>query len=388
MATSKEYAYYLKGNKLAIVQKDHTMEGGLNYVYDPDVGGLGLGDGNGLWKSPKESITDGLEIQYVHIPSYSITESRNKGFLIDSSVYKKNNSLYFPCYGMSENNNFTLFFPAAPIGVGNTTDYGGRRNVSYITTSAYKHQDDSQYIVVNNCEEYNGLHKIKSVDLSDQSGEYIDHGYIETYTKWNGEQLAYGEDETTSNPVIVGAAQTITSTTGSYTDTFNRNFSVGDYIFIPTGRQSATYEENRGLFKITALSDDGTQITVSKSYYQVTQEDDTAGDVGDIVESSTSMVDETYSGNRDLRIHKVLLCPNGFVDVAGIKVMQDESFELDLTHYQATSISYYVKAKYAEDAGNIEMKEYFMREFRRMVEKHESSKIIGPRILQGYSHFR
>ena len=50
MATSKEYAYYMKGNKVAIVQKDYTLEGGLNYIYDPDVGGLGLGTGNGLWK--------------------------------------------------------------------------------------------------------------------------------------------------------------------------------------------------------------------------------------------------------------------------------------------------------------------------------------------------
>ena len=386
MATSKEYAYYIKGNKLAIVQKDYTSSGGQT-LSQPGLNDLG-GVGALFWKSPKESITDGLEIQYVHTPSYTMTVTRNLGFLIDSTVYFRNTSLYFPCYGMSESGNFTLFFPASVIGEGNSTDNGGRRNVSYVTTAATSHADASQYVVVNNCEEYNGLHKIKSINYSGATdGQFNDHGYIETHTKWKGSSLSLSED-LGSSTVIVGSAQTITSSAGSYTDSFNRNFSVGDYVFIPTGRANGGFEENRGLFKITALSDDGTQFTVSKSYYQVTQEDDTAGDVGDIVESSTAMVNETYNGSRNMRIHKILLCPNAFVDVVGISVMQDESFELDITHYQATAISYYLKAKYAEDAGNIEMKEYFMREFRRMVEKHESSKIIGPRILQGYSHFR
>ena len=71
-----------------------------------------------------------------------------------------------------------------------------------------------------------------------------------------------------------------------------------------------------------------------------------------------------------------------------VDTLTDEDYELDITRYQANAVVYYVRAKYAEDQGNIDMKEYFMREFRRMVEKHESSKVIGPRRLQGYSHFR
>ena len=35
---------------------------------------------------------------------------------------------------------------------------------------------------------------------------------------------------------------------------------------------------------------------------------------------------------------------------------------------------------------NIEAKEYFMREFKKMVEKHENSKIKGPRMIIPGSH--
>jgi hypothetical protein len=49
---------------------------------------------------------------------------------------------------------------------------------------------------------------------------------------------------------------------------------------------------------------------------------------------------------------------------------------------------YYVKAKYAEDAGVIDMKEYFMREFRRITEKHQSAKKLGTYRVQGFDLLR
>jgi len=73
MATSKEYAYYMKGNKVAIVQKDYTSSGGQT-LSQPGLNDLG-NIGALYWKSPKESITDGLEIQYVYSPQYTITTS-------------------------------------------------------------------------------------------------------------------------------------------------------------------------------------------------------------------------------------------------------------------------------------------------------------------------
>jgi len=70
--------------------------------------------------------------------------------------------------------------------------------------------------------------------------------------------------------------------------------------------------------------------------------------------------------------------PTAYTD---INALTDEEDELDLPEYLAKALVYYVKAKIAEDQRDIELKEYFMKEFRRMVEKQESSKIWGARLV-------
>ena len=64
-----------------------------------------------------------------------------------------------------------------------------------------------------------------------------------------------------------------------------------------------------------------------------------------------------------------------------INPLEDETDTIDFPEYLAKGLVYYVKAKMAEDQGDIEQKEYNMREFRRILEKHESSKIRGPRMM-------
>ena len=64
-----------------------------------------------------------------------------------------------------------------------------------------------------------------------------------------------------------------------------------------------------------------------------------------------------------------------------VDALNDETDTIDLPEYLAKGLVYYVKAKVAEDRGEIEQKEYNMREFRRILEKHESSKIKGPRVM-------
>ena len=72
-----------------------------------------------------------------------------------------------------------------------------------------------------------------------------------------------------------------------------------------------------------------------------------------------------------------------------VDVLNDENDDIDLPPYLSKALVYYVKAKTAEDKMNIEMKEYFMKEFRRMVEKHESGKIWGSRrIMSGSNAIR
>ena len=62
-----------------------------------------------------------------------------------------------------------------------------------------------------------------------------------------------------------------------------------------------------------------------------------------------------------------------------VSALQDESDTIDLPEYLTKALVYYVKAKIAEDRGELEQKEYNMREFKRLLERNESSKIWGAR---------
>jgi hypothetical protein len=64
-----------------------------------------------------------------------------------------------------------------------------------------------------------------------------------------------------------------------------------------------------------------------------------------------------------------------------VNVLNSADDEIPLTPYLEKALIYYIKAKVFEDMMDIERKEYFMREFRRTLEKHENSKVYGARIL-------
>ena len=66
----------------------------------------------------------------------------------------------------------------------------------------------------------------------------------------------------------------------------------------------------------------------------------------------------------------------------------DEKDIIDLPSYLCKALVNYVKARVAEDALNIEVKEYFMNEFRKMVEKHENAKVGPRRVMPGVGAIR
>ena len=231
MAASKEYAYYLKGSKIALVQKDLVFSSGQTLT-QPGLNDLGIA-GQLLWKSPKESIADGLEIQYVHSPNYFINETEDKNTAIDTYV-----------------------------SLGGLLKIIDQGDDNY--SASPESLSDGSYIVLKKAGRFNGLHRVKEAGT----------GYVTLYTKFSGSATVQQE-----------------------------------------------FEETPEL------------------YYNV-------------------------------------------------DVLNDENDELDIPRYLANAVVYYVKAKYAEDAGEIEMKEYFMREFRRITEKHQTSKQMGVRMIQGFSLLR
>jgi|10_taG_2_1085330.scaffolds.fasta_scaffold77072_3 hypothetical protein len=226
MASSKEYAYYIKGNSVAVVEKDWSFSSGqtLSQPALSDIGPVGAL----LWKSPTETIADGLEIQYVHSPEYILESNAS----LDVLKYKSDG--------------------AGILVLSGGTNYDSRLDV-----------DD--YFLLRNCGKFNGVHKVKSFSTTLTSNDTIT-----TYTQYD-------------------------------------NGSTALALFEETG----------------------------KLYYDV-------------------------------------------------NFLNDEDDILPLPDYLCKAVVYYVKAKYAEDAGEIDMKEYFMREFRRFTEKFQTGRQKGPRIIQGF----
>ena len=214
MATVKEYAYYPKGQKLAVIEKDTAFDN------DPNSKDYGPGAEHSHWKSPLSTVTDGLEIEYTHAPTYRIND-------LDDTVTVDS---YRESGGYLE-----------------VVDAGAALPASGAIT----------HIVLSGSEKWNGLHRVQSNSTS----------AIQLYTKYNG---------------------------------------------------------------------------------------------GSVTESITLYQD--------------------------ITALTDEDSEIDLPSYLSKALVYYVKAKLAEDAMNVEMKEYFMKEFRKMVEKYDSTRIWGPRMVVSGSH--
>tara|TARA_X000001382_G_C3167171_1_gene178255 strand:- start:49 stop:471 length:423 start_codon:yes stop_codon:yes gene_type:complete len=59
--------------------------------------------------------------------------------------------------------------------------------------------------------------------------------------------------------------------------------------------------------------------------------------------------------------------------------LKDENDDIDLPSYLSKALVYYVKAKLSEDARDIDGKEYFMIQFRKMLEKYQNARVAGPR---------
>jgi len=133
----------------------------------------------------------------------------------------------------------------------------------------------------------------------------------------------------------------------------------------------SAYTESAGLLSLTIASCSftaGDPIVISDS-----ERWNGLHTVNATISSATTLVLKTkYNGGAVTEAFNVL---------QDIDALNDEADEIDLPEYLAKALVYYVKAKMAEDQRDIELKEYLMREFRKMVEKQESSKIWGARLI-------
>ena len=210
------------------------------------------------------------------------------------------------------------------------------------------------YIVISGSGRWSGLHQVKSTGGTT--------GVLTLKTKCNLKPSAItvtgtfeADDET-----FIGDSSAHIVDIETFKDVINDKRSA-PYIFIDNAANGA----NHGLFSLTENTTSG-KITLDKKISIDTD--------GDYTETSAAVVD---GGNDTVTIYNAF--SEQITVYEGVNVMQDETDEIDLPEYLCKALVYYVKAKVAEDRMELEQKEYNMREFKRLLEKNESSKIWGAR---------
>ena len=158
MATSKQYAYYIEGNQIAIVEKDVS--------FDNDVTSKEYGPGASRqrWESPQSTVADALEVKYVYVPTYKIQTTND----VDTNITQY----------QSRDGKLTI--------ADNTSAY-----INYATTYALA---ADKYVVLEKAGRFNGLHKIES--LQNNTGT---NNQIVFTTKYTGSESAWTNFEETPN---------------------------------------------------------------------------------------------------------------------------------------------------------------------------------------------
>ena len=129
------------------------------------------------------------------------------------------------------------------------------------------------------------------------------------------------------------------------------------------------YDESSGLLKFTGS---GLSTDAAITYIVISGSEKWNGlHKINTLNANYWIVETKYNG--------AVVTESGITAYTDINVLNDENDTIDLPEYLTKALVYYVKGKVSEDRGEIEQKEYFMREFRRILEKHENSKIWGSR---------
>ena len=313
MASSKFYSYYLKGNKIAIIEDNLTD--------------------NDQLKSPTSTVVSGLEIQYAYSPTYRLGSTGTEG----TDFHK------FLGWG-SDGTNLLLF----TYGASDVTDL----------SSLFAAED---WIYISGSGRWSGLHQVSATGGT--------KGVLTLKTRCN------------LSPSTIDVTGTFATS-----ETFNGDSTAADmdieafkdaqayrstpYVFIKDAAAAA----NAGLFSLTADTTSG-QLTLTN---KITIDAD-----GDY--TSTAAVNSAASSD-------AVSLYNAFYEqisvYEGVEILQDETFELDLSRYQANAIVYYLKAKLAEDIDEMEEREFFLREFKRQLEKSTSALKRGPYMVQGFKEMR
>lgn len=288
---AREYGYYIKGDKLAIVEKAVSDDPSTDVIND--LNAYQKSDNN--WKTPTESNLGGVKIVYAYKPVWKASRlgraygSSFSDTLALSGIYPKDNDNM-----VSAGSNFATttgveyVFSLATIpsanDATNENDYVGV-NVSNPANANSKQYAPGKWIYLDNAGFFTGMWEI-----------------IKTA----------GDDHATNEPskYQIGVRRPVEWNNGEVPETTMELPGPAPLIFIP--------EFNRVFLTVANVS-------------------------------------SIYTDNED--------------------------FDLPITDLQASSLMCYIKAQIALEAGNIELKMYYDKEFKRKLAQQETAYVSGPRMI-------
>jgi hypothetical protein len=364
MATKRKYGYYIKGNKIAIIEEGQgsgvcSLSGYNTQSTCEDAGGTwtenASGVNDGEYRSPIQTIEDGLEIQYAYSPTFNLQSTGTEG----TDFHK------FIGWG-SDGTNLLLF----------TYGSGGVKDISSLFAV-----DD--YINIAGSGRWSGLHQVKSTGGTT--------GILTLKTKCNLKPSTISVTvDLTNNETLDGADTASDLDIEVFKDLISSYDSrTTPYVFLDA---SSAWELRDNAWEDVALEWDSANndalgvfsVTYGSTSGQITLGNRITIDAdGDY--TSTAAVLLSASGV-SCTIYNIFYEQISVYE--GMEVLQDETFELDISRYQANAVVYYLKAKLAEDSLDMEAREYFLREFKRQLEKGNSALKRGPYIVQGFREMR
>ena len=220
---------------------------------------------------------------------------------------------------------------------------GGSRNlaVAHCTVGSHTNKADceaagGQWIPSSGGTDLGATEKYVSPRESITDGIEVEYSYVPTYR--------INETDAGSDTIDINS---FTETSGKVRLTLDSSvsFTKGDSIVI------SGYNKLNGLHTVLADTSSSTNLSLDTNYN------------GSVT---------TFTSNK----------PFIYTNVTSLS---DEDFELDLTDYQSQAVVYYMKAKMFEDMRDVEGREYFMRLFKKQIEKASGAKKRGPNIIQGFS---
>jgi len=358
---SKKYAFYHKGNKLALTQQ---QEGGSLTFTDANgniiTRGSSTSDVSNKYKSPITDVDYGLEIAYSYAPLWNdniaVSGLQSGGTI--ASGYE-----YFGWSALGGNLTFHL-----------DPDFNtGSSSYDEELSGASATEKDASYILIKGPTIWAGIHKLKERKTK---GRIVTHTKVHLDTR---ERFSSAEVTVRNIDDAAGNDTILEETTGN--GAFVRMFpNIGSTYYFQ-GNEGGDAENDSIIYECQRLNNNQLSIVANWDFATFTT---SAG--GWTRSTPTNTIPTDFTGSPEdwtisqiFRDDKCLLFGQSY-----FSVLEDESFELDLNRTQSDALIYYVKAKLAEDMNDFEKREYFMRLFKKALGKSKGNKSPGVHLAQGH----